>query len=66
MRDINGFNSTMKSKISSSKLSNLSYCDTSSKLNLKASDYDAEGLHYNKSTYQKIASIIKNDCDLIL
>ena len=62
MSHVNDFNSTMKSKISSPKISNLSYCDTASKLNLTADNYDSEGVHYDKSTYQKIYNTIKSNC----
>ena len=62
MKHVNDFNNTMKSKINSLKLSNLTYCDTASNLNLKSSNYDSEGLHYDKETYSKIYKYIKSNC----
>ena len=58
---VNSFNKQMKSKISSSKISNLSYCDTNSKLKMSEID-SGDGLHYNETGYQKIYNIIKSDC----
>lgn len=58
---VNSFNKQMKSKISSSKISNLKYCDTNSKLKMSEID-SGDGLHYNKTGYQKIYNIIKSDC----
>ena len=58
---INSFNKTMKSKINSSKLSNMKFCDTNSKVNIKEID-SGDGGHYTKSGAQKIYNIIKNDC----
>ena len=61
MAAVNSFNSTMKSKISSSKLSNMSYCDTISKVKMSEID-SGDGLHYNKTGNSKIYNIIKNNC----
>ena len=51
----------MKSKISSSKLSNLKYCETNAKVNIKEID-SGDGGHYTKEGAKKIYNIIKNDC----
>ena len=58
---VNAFNKEIKTKISSSGLSNLKYCDTNSKLNITTSNAK-DGLHYNKETYKKIYDIIVNEC----
>ena len=61
MSGVNSFNKRMKSKINSSKISNLKYCDTIS--SLKMSEIDSgDGLHYNKKGYQKIYNLIKTKC----
>ena len=61
MSGVNSFNKRMKSKINSSKLSNLKYCDTISKLNMSSID-SGDGLHYNKEGYKKIYNLIKSNC----
>lgn len=58
---INSFNSTMKSKITSSKISNMSYCDTNSSLNIKEIDL-GDGAHYSKSGEQQVYNTIMNKC----
>ncbi len=52
---IESFNTNLKSKISG--VSNLYYCDTYSKIKPFLSDgshYDAAGIHYDNTTYEKI------------
>lgn len=58
---VNEFNKEMQKLIKNSKKSNLSYCDTNSKLKMSEID-SGDGLHYNKSGYQKIYNLIKKDC----
>ena len=58
---INEFNRIMKSRITSSNISNLSYCDTNSSLNIKEIDL-GDGAHYNKKGEQQVYDIIKNKC----
>jgi len=58
---VNAFNKEIKSKILSSGISNLKYCDTNSKLNITTSNAP-DGLHYNKTIYEQIYNIIKNEC----
>ena len=58
---VNAFNKEIKFKISSSGISNLNYCDTSSKLKITTNNAP-DGLHYNKVTYQEIYNIIINEC----
>ena len=55
---INKFNSTIKSKITSSNLSNLKYCDTNSQIKIDAS-ISSDGVHYNCSVYSNIYNILK-------
>ena len=58
---VNQFNSTMKQKINSSGLSNISYCDT---LNgIGANKFiTTDGLHYEEVTYKKIYNYIESNC----
>lgn len=57
-KDINEFNSSIKSCISS--VSNMKYCDVSSKATSSAwSSYLSDGLHYNSDGYKFIHSEIK-------
>lgn len=57
-KDINEFNSNIKSCISS--VSNMKYCDVSSKATSNAwSSYLSDGLHYNSDGYKFIHSEIK-------
>lgn len=58
---VNAFNNEIKSKILSSDISNLKYCDTNSKLNITTSNAK-DGLHYNEKTYQQIYNIIIKEC----
>ena len=58
---IKSFNKTMKRKINSSGLSNLSYCDTNTGLNIKEID-GGDGVHYTKAGEQKVYNTIKNKC----
>ena len=58
---VNEFNSEIKKLIKNAKKSNLSYCETNSKLKMSEID-SGDGLHYNKTGYQKIYNIIKKDC----
>ena len=61
MSGVNSFNSQMKSKINSSGLSNLKYCDTISSLYMSSID-SGDGLHYNKTGYSSIYNKIKSSC----
>ena len=61
MSGVNSFNNEIKSKINSSKLTNLKYCDTVSSLNMSQID-SGDGLHYNKTGYTKIYNQIKSNC----
>lgn len=58
---IDTFNANMKSSIASAKISNLSYCDTATGLNMKEIDA-GDGLHYNKKGAQQVYDKIKNNC----
>ena len=52
---VNEFNDRMKELINNANISNLKYIDLSYSIN----SYDAEGLHYGQSDYQKIYNDIK-------
>lgn len=58
---VNQFNSTMKQKINSSGVKNISYCDT---LNGIGSNkfVTTDGLHYTADTYKKIYNYIESNC----
>ncbi len=55
--EIDAFNSKIKELITNANISNLKYLD----INYSISSYDAEGLHYGTSDYQKIYDDIKNE-----
>ena len=57
---INSFNKDMKNSVTSSGLSNMSYCDLSS-LSFSESDY-TDFVHHSKSGYEKVYNYIKNNC----
>jgi len=62
---INSFNEEMKSKISSANISNLKYCDISSKLtseDIASLDADPEGVHYNTKTANEHIHSYLQDC----
>ena len=61
MSGVNAFNTEMKSKISSSNISNLKYCDTASSFT-DSDTSSGDGLHYNAATYKKIKDKIQSDC----
>ena len=58
---IDAFNKNMKTKISSANLSNLSFCDTATGLNIHEIDA-GDGLHYNKKGASQVYNTIKNKC----
>ena len=58
----NEFNQEMKSKISAGNLSNLSYCDTTSIVNLEMNKNTTDGLHYTSDLYKSIYNKIVSDC----
>lgn len=58
---VDAFNKEMKSKINSSKISNLKYCDTASSISASQKN-SSDGLHYNNDTNKKVYDIIVNNC----
>ncbi len=58
---IKEFNSKMKSNIKSAKLSNVSYCDISSGINLSGK-FASDLLHYTSAGYTAMYNQIKNKC----
>ena len=59
--NISDFNSAMKSKISSAKLSNVSYCNINKDLSLKGK-YASDLLHYTDAGYTAVYNQIKKKC----
>ena len=61
--DINAFNNTMKTKINSANISNLSYCDISNVVNANTESPSNDGIHYyDKSTNKRIHDAMINRC----